>query len=447
MQYPCRLHGERAPARGQEGFALIEVLVSAVIAVTITGAVIGLLNATGRAAAEERHRTQAYAVAQEDQAQLRSMRIPALKNLNQTRTVTLNGTPYTIKSTASFVNDTTQGSPACGSGTASADYVKINTTVTWPSIGSRPAVSIQSIVSPPNGSLDPTLGNLAVSATNASGGALSGVGLSGSGAGTFSGSTDSNGCAIFSDLTAGNYTLTPTLGSGYVDIDGNAPAAQPVTITGGNTTSYPLPSYDLGGKVTVSFKVRNYSGSVVSSTMDSMIAFNSGMTTADLWGTPGGTEVSSIAATPLFPFTSPDSFYAGSCTTNDPGTGASKASVNVPANGSTTASVQLPALYVTVKNGSSAINGATVVITDTQCSYGSNNVTRTYTTNSSGQLSDPGLPWGTYNICASAQITTGSGKNKVTATYHTTVTNSVVHSTSGTTVAISVTSSSSSGGC
>ncbi len=217
---------ERAPARGQEGFALIEVLVSAVIAVTITGAVIGLLNATGRAAAEERHRTQAYAIAQEDQAQLRAMRIPALKNLNRTRTVTLNGTPYTVNSTASFVNDVNQGTPICGSGTASADYVKINTTVTWPSIRSRPPVVIQSIVSPPNGSLDPTLGSLAVTATNASGGPISGVGLSASGACNFSGSTDSNGCAIFSDKTVGTYTLTPTLGSGFVDVDGNAPAGR-----------------------------------------------------------------------------------------------------------------------------------------------------------------------------------------------------------------------------
>ncbi len=411
---------ELSPARGQEGFALIEVLVSAVIAVTITGAVIGLLNATGRAAGEERHRTQAYAVAQEDQARLRAMRIPALKNLNQTRTVTLNSTPYTITSAASFINDTSQGSPVCGSGSASADYVKITSTVTWPSIRSRPPVVIQSIVSPASGTLDPSLGDLMVLATNASGGPISGVGLSGSGPSTFNGSTDSNGCALFGDKTAGNYTLTPSLGSGYVDIDGNPPAAQPVTITAGITTTYPLPQYDLGGSVKVSFKVRNYSGSVVNSTTDSIVAYNTGMTSAATFGTPGGTQYSSITASPLFPFTSPDSFYAGSCTTNNPGSGASIASVNVPANGSTSTSIQLPALYVTVKNGSSAINGADVTITDTQCKNGYKYVARNYTTNSSGQLSDPGLPWGTYDICATTQFTTGKGKNKSTDDYYTT---------------------------
>ncbi len=147
---------------------------------------------------------------------------------------------------------------------------------------------------------------------------------------------------------------------------------------------------------------------MVSSTTDSIIAFNTGMTTAKSFGTPEGTQVSSIAATPLFPFTSPDSFYAGACTTNDPGTGAAKASVNVPANGSTTASVQLPAFYLTVKNGSSAINGATVGIYRHQCENGGNSVKRTYTTNSSGRLADPGLPWSTYDVCASAVVSSST---------------------------------------
>jgi Tfp pilus assembly protein PilV len=430
---------ERPAARGQEGFALIEVLISAVIAVTITGAVIGLLNATGRASAEERHRSQAYAVAQEDQARLRAMRIPALKNLNQTRTVTLGGTPYTVTSTSSFVNDTSQGTPVCGTGTSSADYAKISSTVTWPSIRSRPPVVIQSIVSPASGSLDPTLGSIMVTATNAQGGPISGVGLSASGPGSFSGSTDSNGCALFSDQTAGDYTLTPTLGSGYVDVDGDPPAPQTVTVTAGNTTSYPLPQYDQGGSVKVSFQVRNYSGSVVGSTTDSIVAFNTGMTSAATFGTPGGSQVSSITASPLFPFTSPDSFYAGSCTTNDPGTGASEASVNVPAGGSTSTTIQLPALYVTVKNGYSAIKNANVTITDTQCKNGYKYVERDYTTNSSGQISDPGLPWGTYDICASAYVSS--------YTRHANSYGVDVHSTSGTSVNLSITSSTSHGSC
>src|ERR1700710_854843 len=68
-----------APARSTPpsaaGFALIEVVVSGLIAVIVTGGVIGLINSTGRAGAEERHRSQAFSIAQEDQARLRSTQI------------------------------------------------------------------------------------------------------------------------------------------------------------------------------------------------------------------------------------------------------------------------------------------------------------------------------------------------------------------------------------
>ncbi len=62
----------------QDGFVLIEVLISGLIAVLVAGAVMTLFAATERSAADTRHRSQAAAVAQEDQARLRTMRIPTL---------------------------------------------------------------------------------------------------------------------------------------------------------------------------------------------------------------------------------------------------------------------------------------------------------------------------------------------------------------------------------
>ncbi len=187
---------------------LIEVLVSAIMIVLVAGAVLTLLIATTHSAASERTHSEAYALAQEDQARLRSMRISTLNRLQQTRSVTLNGSTFTIESTGLFVNNTT-GTASCTTGASSADYVRITSTVTWPNMGARAPAVIQSIVSPSNGSLDPSHGTLTISATNAAGTPLAGVGISGTGAGTFSGSTDSNGCADFADLPSGNYTLTP----------------------------------------------------------------------------------------------------------------------------------------------------------------------------------------------------------------------------------------------
>ena len=152
-----------SPSRGrttppeEAGFALIEILISGVVAVIATGAVFTLMQATARTAGDQRKRTQAYAVAQEDQARLRAMRLPSLNRLNETRTVTVDGTEFTVVSTGTFANDVT-GLLTCGNGTSSADYVKIASKVTWANMGATPPTEIRSIVAPPSGSLKPNSG-------------------------------------------------------------------------------------------------------------------------------------------------------------------------------------------------------------------------------------------------------------------------------------------------
>lgn len=407
----------RTTLRDQAGFALIEVMVSALIAVMITGGVIGLINSTGRAGAEERHKSQAFSVAQEDQARLRAMRITDLNTIMRPRTVTLNGTPYTVTSTATFVSDKTSRT-SCTIGTSASDYVKLGSKITWPSMRSSKPVVIESIVSPVSGSLDPTHGNLAVTIVNAQQQKISGAGVSGAGPGNFSGTTDSEGCALFGGEPAGNYTLTLNLGAGYINFDGETPPPVPASITPGTTTPVSL-EYDQGGSVEVRFLVKESGGSgLLNSTADSIIAFNSGMRTAHTYGTIG-TPVNMIRASPLYPFASPntDSFYAGSCTTNRPEAGA--ASVAVPAGGNAVVTVQLPALYLTAWQGKNSANRGTafsnadVWIEDAECN-GSNGrpVLRRYATTSAGTLSDPGLPSSKYNICVDSKPGETSGARR-----------------------------------
>ena len=76
--------------------------------------------------------------------------------------------------------------------------------------------------------------------------------------------------------------------------------------------------------------------------------------------------------------------------------------------------LQLPALYVNVWTGKNsankgaAFNSADVWITDKKCSSGvpATPITRRYATIATGALSDPGLPWSTYDVCVDAK--TGS---------------------------------------
>ena len=161
-----RRRGSRGKPRfGREsGFALVEVVVSAVIVMILASGTLFAIEATQRTSVEERHRATAHGLAQEDQARMRAFRISALSNYSETRTVEADDGTYTVSSRADFVTDST-GTASCEQNTASADYIRISSTVTWPSIGARPPILIQSIVAPPNGAIAANRGALAVAVT------------------------------------------------------------------------------------------------------------------------------------------------------------------------------------------------------------------------------------------------------------------------------------------
>lgn len=397
----------RKPLHGEDGFALIEVLVSALILAIVAAGVMALLQATTRSAAGERRHAEAYAISQEDQARLRSMRLSSLNRLEQTRTVTLDGSEFTVKSEGVFVNNTSGQPSSCTSGETSADYVRITSTTIWPE-GQQPVV-VQSIVSPSNGSLDPNHGTLVVTLKNAAAEAISNVELNGSGAGSFSGKTDSTGCANFTDLPAGNYSVVLNA-PGLVDKHGESATAQPTSVSAG--TSNPLPlEFDYPATLPIEFENRiGSTESFEAANIDSVFVFNALMNPAKAYWTPTKAREPKITAAPIFPFTSPDSVYAGACEVNNPKSGEGIASVTLQPNETApTLKLKVPALELTVKNGSTALSGATVKITDENCKVNGSNLVREFTTESKGHQSSAtngkaeyGLPWGTYEICASA---------------------------------------------
>jgi Tfp pilus assembly protein PilV len=430
----------------EAGFTIVEVLISAIVVVLVAMATFAAITTAGRTTAETRHRAQAYAVAQQDQARLRTFKVSALSNYSATRTQEVDGTPYSVASRGEFVTDAT-GTQTC-TGNASADYISISSTVTWPSMGSRPPVVIKSIVSPPNGSIAADRGALAISVVDGANAPIAGVTLTGSGPATFSDTTDENGCVLFGNMPAGTYTVTPTTGAGLVDNDGVAPAPKTTSVVAQSTNTLTL-QYAPPGRINTTFRVdTNPSSSGVtwaSSSSDTVMAYNTGMTGPKRFGTlnvkpPAG---ATFAVEPLFPFTSPVSVYAGACDQNNPTLAtptmpSAQGSAIVTSNGTATVGpLQLPALFLTVRTGSSSTNpgsivaGGRVVVTDPNCS----NAKRTFTTNGSGALPDPGLPYGTYTVCAD---------NGVRRRTHTNVV--VKNATTGTSLTIFLSSSGSSTG-
>lgn len=387
----------------ERGSILIEVLVSGIMLVITAVGVFSAFEAGNRASAEERHRAQAEGLAQADIARLRTMRISALSNLHQTKVVTIEKTPYTIESAAQAVTDTT-GTASCEEEAADPRYIRISSKITWPSLGSRAPVEEQSSVAPPNGSISAKSGSLVVQIEDAENEGVSDVSLSGVGAGTFYGVTGANGCAIFDDLLAGNYTLSLS-GALLLDKNGEPPAPMETSVVQESTNTLVL-QYDVGGRIVADFQTM-IEGEPVPSKADAVIVYNGGMLAPKAYGTPGELH-KEITAEPLFPFSSPYAVYAGTCQENNPGELAPEGAVGqgiVSSKGTTPVTITLPALYLTAWSGTEAekgspAQGAHVKVAETTCAAGGAQ-TRTYTTNSKGQLSDPGLPFGTYDVCVS----------------------------------------------
>jgi Tfp pilus assembly protein PilV len=410
---------------------MIEVLVSALVLVVATAGVAGLIATTVSTQAEQRHGSEAYALAQEDQARLSSMQLQLLNHLDQTREITLNQTVFKVRSRGLFVNDLTSAQ-SCVQG-ATADYVQTTSTVTWAGMDSSEKAEIESIVAPTTGSLDPSRGGVSVSVASEQKEPRPGVEVTATG-GAFYGVTDTGGCVVFPDLLKGNYpAIISGEKAGLVNKDGKS--SEEITLPAPEAEIKPVArQFDYPGTIPVEFKSRiGSTASFTPAKADSIIAYNTNMTAAKVFWTQNAVREATVNVTPLYPFTSPYVLYAGSCSSNNPNPsgesnppgGAAIANLAAPAGGTAApGTIQLPALEMLVKAGASAVAGAKVTITDRTCkeAKGLSLMKRVYTTNQSGMpsssdkgVAEQGLPWGVYDVCASANISGSLKRKKVTS--------------------------------
>ena len=112
------------PLPGQSGFALVEVIISATIVVILASGTLFAIQAAQKSSAEERHRSTAHGLAQEDQARMRAFRISSLSNYSEERAVDGGDGSYSVSSRADFVTDST-GTASCEQNSASPDYIRI----------------------------------------------------------------------------------------------------------------------------------------------------------------------------------------------------------------------------------------------------------------------------------------------------------------------------------
>ena len=311
------LGGRRRPrvsARAEDGIMLVELLMASVLVALVSVGVFTAIVGSSRGSANDRHRSIAAALAQQDQERMRAFKATDLSNYRASRPVAVAGTTYTVVSRGQWVSDSS-GVLSCSSGSSQANYMHITSTVSWPSMGSLKPIAVRSLVAPPAGSFSSTTGALAVKITDQANNPVSGLGLALSAG--INDSTDSSGCAVFGGVTAGNYTLSYSQ-PGYVDTGGTNAISQTVSVTASATTTDNA-LYAQAGSIATSFDTKvGASPAQAAQSQYLTVAHNDmpapGRRTFD---PPGGGQTT-ISATSLFPFTSGYGVYAGNCAANDP---------------------------------------------------------------------------------------------------------------------------------
>jgi Tfp pilus assembly protein PilV len=397
------------------GFALIEVMMSALLVAMLAVGVLKGLDAADASSGNNRSRSIAGDLATQDQERLRSYRAKELSNLRETRVKKVSGIDYSVTSTSEWVTDSS-GTRSCTSSTARADYIKVTSTVSWPAMQTKP-VSVTSLVAPPNGSFGDE-GGLGVQVSDRTGSGVPGVDVSVTGPKNVGGTTDSNGCVFFGYLTAGQYTISFSK-AGYVDANGVNQVVRQAGVVDEATQLVPI-DYDQAASATINVTTQKGTAAPIAAYAPYVSLGSSGLAAPGSRVFGDGTARTSFGSAQdpglgqLFPFTAGYSAYTGDCVGANPATLPSTPItpplISPAPGGSATATVLEPAAIV--KRFSSGTSGATtalpvgtrVVLTAKSTSCGGTSVWKV--ADSTGWLqsattpADQGIPYGVYDVCA-----------------------------------------------
>jgi Tfp pilus assembly protein PilV len=429
--------------RDEDGFALLEALVAAVVFLIISLAVLASLDTAAKSSSKLRARSVASALVEQDLERMRSIAVTDLSNFHQDRQVNGNdGVPYRIVSRAEWVRDDS-GTQSCTSDTTQAQYLKITSTATSTLVGPQMApVTESSLVAPPVAAFGANQGTLAVKVTGRDGAndpvpgvTVRAVGTSGSP--SLSDTTNEAGCAIFGYVQAGSYNLvvdTP----GYVDTASNPTATQNGFQVLAGRVSLANLTYDAAGYVNMTFEAPDALTNALKPSRGwyGVVANSAGARVIGA-AAPAADPVDAFPApTAVFPSKTAYTLFAGDCAGNDP----TKLSAPITDFFTTTVPAQSPIVdrrktmdvklrqgsfkalvtadhpvTVTVKDATTTPAGSTPTCGTVGQKLGSastwttvadpSDPTKIYVTKAWSALLSPkafdtGLPFGKYDVCA-----------------------------------------------
>jgi Tfp pilus assembly protein PilV len=441
--------------RGEDGFLLIEVMVSVLLVGLIAVATFNGFAVASRFSADQRRHSEAALLAAQSQEQLRSdpaTALDALESAPHSYTKTVNGTEFTITQEAKAVSSSGSAT-GCTFSETSKEHganVLVTSAVTWALLvkAKRPAVKQASVITPPIGSAlevdvsdggappEPVSGVTAVASFVPEGSVASN---------TAQGTTGGGGCVVLSGLASTSAEVEILKKPNFITTGSllQYPTKE-VTIVPNLTTQYPV-TYAEGARLEAEF---TYKGSnkfgAVPVTGDTFGVENSsvpsGTTPFATGGTafeyePGGEELykvvpgtystkaftaagSQYLKGDLFPFPSGWTGYAGDCPNNAINAEAESPAPGIVLNPGETKTIKIPLSY-TLLNAYSGVQGTgkgslttqpyPATITDTECEgavtplhASEANLEHTQVLSSTGHLSAPFQPFGKQTLCVVA---------------------------------------------
>lgn len=421
---------------------LIEVMVSAVLVVITSAAVLDGLNGAQGTGQKNKARSESAALAQKDQERMRAMPIDDLSNYHDTQTVSVATAPYTIDSRADWVRDSS-GVVSCTNDSTEAQYLKITSSVTS-NVQKDPIVET-SLVAPSRGTFGTDDGTAAVQVVDRDQQPIPGVRVDLDGPQSFSDVTNDLGCVVFGFIPQGPWNVTVT-SLGLVGWDGNSPYDSDIGVVGGSTVLKKI-ELDQPSDITANFDTKVLGASAAVPAQSKSVSVNNAKLASPGWKTvTAATPQASILAPHLYPFADGYGVYAGTCDSNNPTTWdadyftttpSGAAAFIIPTPGSpATVTARVPSINIEVDKSSGTnvpFPGAHVIVKniDTDCT-----ATETYTatTDATGAIPAPGFPWGQYTVCAD-----DGAKHKITSS---TVNNTAPDGTAKITLKLPTTTSS-----
>lgn len=405
--------------RAESGSIMVEVLVGTVLLALTTAAVLDGLDGAQKTGLENRNRSAAATLAQQDIERMRSMPPSVLANLAQTRTVTVGGVPYTVLSQTEWVRDAS-GLVSCTTEETEAEYIRLSSTVTAPATPDQP-VTETSLLTPPVGSFADDTGTAAVKLTDRDGEPLESITVDLAGPSSLSATTNDVGCAIFAFVAAGEWEAT--VDGDFVTWNGESPPESEVTVAAGKTSLTEIQIDEAG-----SLRAHFVRPSGTAGTWNSISVANAKLPNGYKPFAAGSTGASKDA-TSLFPFHDGYGVFAGACEANNPAIWDSDYFATSgygfvpldPGDLLANVNVLVPELEVTVTRSTnpSTFTMARIYVEQRDSEYDCDAVIYNSGEVSTGTVDEHTLtvplPFGSYRICAATK-SGGSWRRRVSST-------------------------------